>query len=304
MRHKEIVDGTWVTMITPFKPDYTIDYSGVEALIDWYIQKGVDGIFAVCQSSEMFFLSLRERLELADFIAQKTAGRIPIVISGHVSEALHDQIEELTAMARLQPQAVVIVSNRFAKEHEPDEVWIENAKKVLEAIPDTNFGIYECPYPYKRLLSPKVLQWCASTGRFSFIKDTCCDEEQLQEKIDILRGTGIKLFNANSATLLSSLRMGAAGFCGVMLNFHPELYGWLCKNWKENPAEAERLQHFATTASLIELQLYPTNAKYHMMLDGVPIGVYTRSKDDRQFGRLKRMETEHLYKMWQEFAKP
>jgi 4-hydroxy-tetrahydrodipicolinate synthase len=44
-------------MITPFTDDNRIDFKAVRALTEWYITKGCDGIFAVCQSSEMFFLS-------------------------------------------------------------------------------------------------------------------------------------------------------------------------------------------------------------------------------------------------------
>ena len=91
--------GTWVTMITPFTKENKIDYPAWPKSIEWYIQKGIDGIFAVCQSSEMFYLSLAERVELARFVLERAAGRIPVVVSGHVSESLDDQIEELSAMA-------------------------------------------------------------------------------------------------------------------------------------------------------------------------------------------------------------
>lgn len=299
-----IVNGTWVTMVTPFNADYTIDYKGVEALIEWYINKGVDGIFAVCQSSEMFYLSLRERAELARFITGKAKGRIPVVVSGHVSDSLQDQIEELRLMAECGPDAVVLVSNRLAKQHQPDSVWKAAAGQILEALPDVSFGIYECPFPYKRLMSPELLEWCASTGRFTFLKDTCCSIPQLKEKIEVLKNTGFKLFNANAATLLESLKMGASGFSGVMLNFQPELYAWLCRNWANDPENAARLQSFATVSSLIELQLYPVNAKYYMSLDGVPISTRTRSKDDSGFGQLQKIEVQALFDMWQSFEKP
>ena len=163
-------------------------------------------------------------------------------------------------------------------------------------------GIYECPYPYKRLMSGDLIKWCADTGRFAFLKDTCCDIRQLQQKIAFTKDTPLKIFNANSATLLESLKLGAAGFCGVMLNFHPELYGWLCRNWRKNMQKAQKLQDFATVASLIELQNYPTNAKYHMSLSGVPIGLVTRSKDYAGFQELQKSEVQALYQCWQNYS--
>lgn len=291
-------------MITPFTDDNRIDYAGVSALVDWYAREGVDGIFAVCQSSEMFSLSLRERVELTRFIVREARGRLPVISSGHISDAYADQVEELGAIAAENPEAVVLVSNRLALRHEPDAVWRRNAERLLRDLPGVTFGVYECPSPYKRLMSLDLLDWCAGTGRFAFLKDTCCDIDLIGARVAAAAGTPLKIFNANSATLLDSLRAGCAGFSGVMLNFHPALYGWLCRNWQQQPQEAERLQGFATVASLIELQLYPTNAKYHMRLDGVPIGFATRARDVSLFDALKKREVEHLYGMWKSFPMP
>lgn len=304
MKKAEVANGTWVTMITPFTADNGIDVQGVQALVDWYLTHGVDGIFAVCQSSEMFYLSLRERVALAKLVLQQAKGRAPVVASGHVAESIQDQIYELAAMAELSPDVVVLVSNRLARPWEPDDVWKANAEKILNALPGVVFGIYECPYPYKRLMSPELLTWCAQTGRFAFLKDTCCDVGQIKKKLAAVQGSGLKIFNANSATLLESLKAGCSGFCGVMLNFHPALYEWMCLHWREYPQEAERLQHFATVASLIEPQMYPVNAKYHMALEGLPIGIHSRAYDDACFDALKKTATEHLYRMWKEFQMP
>ena len=52
--------GAWPVMLTPFTEEGKVDYKGLERLIEWYIENGVSGLFAVCQSSEMFFLSLEE----------------------------------------------------------------------------------------------------------------------------------------------------------------------------------------------------------------------------------------------------
>ena len=52
------------TMITPYKKDGSIDYETAEKYVDFYFDSGIDGIFAVCQSSEIFFLTLEERVEL------------------------------------------------------------------------------------------------------------------------------------------------------------------------------------------------------------------------------------------------
>ena len=276
-------DGVWPTMITPFSESGEIDYSALDQLIDWYIENKVSGLFAVCQSSEMFYLSLEERIALADFIVKKTGGRVPIVASG-ISDSIIDQIEEITRMSETGINAFVIVSNRLARADESDDIWKKNAEKIINSIPDDiHFGISECPYPYKRLIAPELLNWCALSGRFLFLKDSCCCLEQLKEKMAAVKGSNLKIFNANSATLLESLKFGISGFSGVMANFHPDLYVWLCRNWDKEPEKAQEVQNFLGVASLAELQQYPVNAKYSLQQEGVELSTHCRSRNAADF---------------------
>ncbi len=300
---KTIANGVWPTMITPYTQDNKIDYDAVLKIIEWYDKQGVTGIFAVCQSSEMFFLSKEERLELAKFVVDNTPKHMGVIASGHVAKEFHDQVEEAKAIIDTGIESYVFISNQFAKPEESDEVVRNNIEKLIDAIPGESFGIYECPFPYKRLVTPENLKWCADTGRFTFLKDTCCDAAGLQAKVDAVKGTNLKIFNANSATLLESLRMGCAGFSGVMANFHSDLYAWLCDNFDKDPAKAELVQAFVSFASVIECQCYPVNAKYHMNLEGVDMNIFSRSRDMAELTGSRKMEVEALHKIYHHMRK-
>ena len=54
----------FTTMITPYKADGSVDLDTARKYVDWYFENGLDGIFAICQSSEIFFLTLEERIAL------------------------------------------------------------------------------------------------------------------------------------------------------------------------------------------------------------------------------------------------
>ncbi len=270
-------NGAWPTMITPFNHDNGIDYGALDALTDWYIENGADGLFAACQSSEIFLLSLKEREKLSRFVKDKSAGRVPVIASGHVSYDLHDQAEELKRIAETGVDAVILISNRLAAEYESDDVFIKRLDFLLHELPeDVSLGFYECPYPYKRILTPKVLKYCVSTGRFAFLKDTCCDIGQIREKLEILKGSKMHLFNANTATLVESMKYGGTGYSGVMANFQMKLYSWLVKHWQENPQTTDEVQSFLTMCSFIELKNYPANAKCYLNMIGVPMGETAR----------------------------
>ena len=291
---KTIANGVWPVMITPFTEDNKIDYAAVEKIIEWYDKEGVTGIFAVCQSSEMFFLSKEERLQLAKFVIENTPKHIGVVASGHVAEDVEDQIREAQAIVDMGADSYVFISNQFAREDEGDDVAKKRIEYLVDHIEAESFGVYECPAPYKRLLTPEMLKWLADSGKFAFLKDTCCDLGQLKAKCDAVKGTNLKIFNANAATLLESLRMGCAGYSGVMANFHTHMYAWLCDNFDKEPERAEQMMAFLGAASMVECQVYPVNAKYHMNLVGVPMALTTRSKDPALFTGSRRLEIDQF----------
>ncbi len=294
--------GVWPVMITPFTDDLKIDYDGVLKIIEWYDKMGVDGIFAVCQSSEMFQLDARERLELARFVIENTPKHITVVASGHVAENKDDQIREAQAVIDMGVP-YVFISNQFAEPGEDEDVVKKNIEFLLENVHGDSFGIYECPYPYKRVLSPELLKWIADTGKFSFLKDTCCDPVMLKEKADAVKGTDLAIFNANGATLLQSLRDGCTGYSGVMANFHPDLISWLIKNFDKEPERAEHMQDFIGAASTIECQVYPCNAKYYLQLEGLPITTKSRKQDDALLTASRKLEIYQFRNITDSFRK-
>jgi 4-hydroxy-tetrahydrodipicolinate synthase len=289
--------GCWPTMITPFTDDNKIDFKAVRNLTEWYIAKGCDGIFAVCQSSEMFFLSEQEKIDLALAVKDAAAGRVKVIASGHTADDKSKQIEELGRMAETGVDAVVLVSNRLANQDEDEAVFRNNFNDILRQLPKLRFGMYECPYPYLRLLSTEFLGDCAKSGSMVFLKDVSCANKIQQERVSAIAGTPLALFNANTATLLDSFIDGYEGYNGVMANFHIDIYKWLYTNFKAEPELAREINDFLTLAAVSEARAYPVNAKYHLNLTGVPMGIHTRAKDKSVLNENARHEIESLIRM-------
>jgi 4-hydroxy-tetrahydrodipicolinate synthase len=124
----------------------------------------------------------------------------------------------------------------------------------------------------------------------------------IQAKLKAVEGSQLKIFNANATTLLDSLKAGAAGFSGIMGNFHPELYVWLCRNWLAQPDEAQKLMNFVGMASAHEGQPYPINAKYFIGLDGVQIGLHSRTRHFEELNLTGRQMVEQFYAVSKEYT--
>ena len=273
------------TMITPYCADGSIDYETAKKYVKWYYDNGLSGIFAICQSSEIFYLSLEERIKLNRCVysyAKELDPNFLVVSSGHVSDTLEEQAKELNAVWESGTDALILITNRLDPNNEGDDVFIENGEKLIALLPkEAKLGLYECPHPYKRLVTPKILDWCLSTGRFYYMKDTCCDAATMAERSKQLKGSHFKLLNANCQTFLESMRNGADGYCGIMCNFHPKLYAWLGKHY--NTPEADSVQAITGTFGFTEVGLpYPLTAKYHMNLCGLPTENIARNRQSEE----------------------
>ena len=289
----DIARGVFPTMITPFTEDHRIDYDAVDALVEYYARCGCAGVFADCQSSEMFYLSEAEKRKLTRHVVDAAKGRMQIVASGHTADDPDEQVRQLADAAEAGAAASVIVLNRTADQDDGESVARRNIERILTALPDVTFGVYECPHPYRRPLTDGMLEAMAETGRFSFIKDTCCDAALIARRLKVLDGR-IQLFNANAATILDSLRDGADGFSGIMANYHPDLYVWLGEHFREQPEKARKLAAALSVMSAAEAHCHPVDAKYHMDRVGVPMRLHVRNQDESKFGPLDRRFVDDL----------
>lgn len=262
------IGGIIPVMITPFDEAGAIDYPGLARLVEWYLGHGADALFAVCQSSEMQRLTVDERVALARFVTRQVAGRVPVIASGHVSDDLEAQRDELCRVGETGVDALVLVTNRLDAGRAGGSKFLDDLGWLIERLPRAMpLGLYECPAPYRRLLSDDEIRTCAANGRFVILKDVSCDLATVQRRIALTTGTPLAVVNANAAIAYEAMKSGSTGFTGVFTNFHPDLYKWLHTRRGDDPALADELAVFLALAAMAEPMGYPKLAKlYHQRL--------------------------------------
>jgi len=266
-------------MLTPFKQDGAIDWPGVDALTDWYIDAGVAGLFSVCLSSEMYHLTEDERLTLAKHVVDRSAGRVPVVASGTFGGSTEGQADFVKCMYDAGVDGVVVLACQLVGADDSEDAWRKQAEQLLSLTGEIPLGLYECPSPYHRVLSSNLIGWCASTGRFLFTKDTSCRMDWIAPKAEAVRDSSLRFFNANTPTLLASLKVGGDGYCGTAANFYPELFVWLCDNFRNAPELAEKVQQFLSVANPLAAHKYKTSAKLFLSMLGLPIEPVCRDSE-------------------------
>lgn len=266
-------------MLTPFDTNLKIDFDALSKLTDFYRTCGAKGFFANCLSSEMYHLSNEERLGLARHVVNHVKGSLPVVATGSFGESMEEKADFTKKMYDTGVDAVILITSHFAAKEEDDAVLIKNLEKFLALTGNIPLGTYECPSPYKRIISPEVLRFLISSKRFIYHKDTALDLEKIKIKLEMLEGNPLEFYDAHTPNTMESLQMGAKGMSCIAGNLYPELFSWMC-TYATDPSKQEDvkwLQSELTRADSIISQGYPTSAKYFLQKRGVPIEPICRS---------------------------
>lgn len=266
-------------MITPFTPQAEVDFEMLKKLIDFYLAAGVKGLFANCLSSEMYSINEEERLALTKAVVDHVNGRVPIVATGSFGQTIEDKAEFTKRIYDTGIESVVLITGHYAKVEEKEDVLLRNFEKMLSLTGNIPLGLYECPVPYKRLVSPEILKTLVATNRMRYHKDTCCDAAQVKAKLDVIKGTPMLFYDAHTPNAISSMDMGAAGMSAISGNFYPEVLVWLCDN-VDNPEkrkDVEWIQAELIKADPLIHVAYPMSSKFFLQLRGLPIHTISRS---------------------------
>ena len=278
LTNTKLPQGLWPVMITPFTESNEIDERGLEALTHFYLQAGVNGLFANCLSSEMYQLTDAERLSLIRSVLQYSAGKVPVAATGTLTRNLNQNIDFIKQVYDTGVDAVVLISSLLALPDEGEDILKSRLETILERTGTIPLGVYECPVPYKRLLSPALMGWMADTGRFVYHKDTSCHSEQMAKKIATTKDSNLLFMNADTTTVLDSLDAGADGLSPISANFYPELYTYLLAEYRTNgrTEKVNRLHSWLTLMDRTTHTFYPYSAKAFLAARGLPITTHTR----------------------------
>ena len=77
---KSIFSGTGVALVTPFKADFSIDFHGIETVVNHIISNDVNYIVALGTTAETPTLSFSERSQILSTIIEVVKDRVPIVV--------------------------------------------------------------------------------------------------------------------------------------------------------------------------------------------------------------------------------
>ena len=213
--------GSYTAIITPFK-DNTVDYDGLDRLVDFQITNGITGVLAVGTTGESPSLSWDEHNQIIERIAKRTKGKC-LCIAGTGSNNTREALEATQHAAQAGVDAVLLVDPYY---NGPSSLEIrrEYVAPIAAAFPDLQVIPYVIPGRTGAQLLPEDLGLLSqkhknvssvkeATGNLANMKRTrtCCGPD-----FTILSGDDGMTFD-----MMTDPDINAGGVISVISNIAP-----------------------------------------------------------------------------------
>ncbi|HAP29440.1 MAG TPA: 4-hydroxy-tetrahydrodipicolinate synthase [Porphyromonadaceae bacterium] len=233
------IKGTGVALATPFNADFTIDYDSLGRLVDYQIENGVDYIVVLGTTGEAVTMTWQERVEVARFVVEHAAGRIPLVL-GMSSNATTFLVEQLRTFDLSGYSAILSVVPFYNRPSQ--EGLSRHFSAIAEASP-LPVILYNVPSRTGANLEAATTLSLARRypGKIIGIKEASGRIGQIREIIE-KKPQGFRVISGDDALTLPLVAMGAEGVISVIANALPERFSTMVRLALEGRfAEAGRI---------------------------------------------------------------
>ena len=220
----QIIQGSIVAIVTPMFEDGSVDWKGLEKLVEWHIAQGTNSIVAVGTTGEASTLSLAEHKQVIKEIVRVANKRIPI-IAGTGANSTHEAIELTKEAKELGADAALLVTPYYNKPTQ--EGLYQHYKAIAEAV-DLPQILYNVPgRTGVDMLNETVIR-LADIPQIVGIKDATGDVPRGQALIEGLRGKEMTVYSGDDATAYQLIALGALGNISVTANIAPKEMSQIC----------------------------------------------------------------------------
>lgn len=213
---------------------------GVRALAQYFVEKGVKGLYVNGSSGECIYQSVEDRKIILENVMKAAKGKLTVI--AHVAcnntkdsmeLAGHAQSQGVDAIAAIPPIYFRLPEHAIAK------YWND----ISSAAPDTDFVIYNIPQLAGVALTMGLFEEMRKNPRVIGVKNSSMPVQDIQ-MFKQAAGEDYIIFNGPDEQFISGLAIGAEGGIGGTYGAMPELFLKLEEYVKSNEmAKARELQY-------------------------------------------------------------
>ncbi|MBC8303100.1 MAG: 4-hydroxy-tetrahydrodipicolinate synthase [Pelagibacterales bacterium] len=212
------IKGTGVALVTPFNNDKSVDYKGLENLLNHVINGGIDYLVLMGTTAESTTLSKAERIEVVDFCKKINNGRLPIVL-GIGGNNTMQVVADIKAANLENVAAILSVSPSYNK---PSQEGIYQHYKMISESSPLPIIVYNVPGRTSSNISAATTVRLASDFKnIVGVKEASGDMDQIM-KILKNKPADFVVLSGDDGLTLPMIHMGAEGVISVIGQSHPK----------------------------------------------------------------------------------
>ena len=210
--------GSMVALVTPMSGDGRVDFTALDALLDWHLAEGTDGVVAVGTTGESATLEDEEHMEVVARCVRRVKGRIPVIAGTGSNNTAHAAHMSRRAQD-LGANAVLTVVPYYNKPMQ--EGLYRHFRAIAEAV-SLPVLLYNVPGRTITDLLPATVERLAKLPNIAGIKEATGDVARAE---DIRRrcGDAFTMISGDDATAREFILQGGVGVISVTANVAPKL---------------------------------------------------------------------------------
>jgi 4-hydroxy-tetrahydrodipicolinate synthase len=228
---------------TPLTPEGEVDVPSLLRLVDHLVGAGVDALFVLGSTSEVAFLTDRQRRLVVASVTGHVGGQVP-VLAGAIDMTTARVLDHIESVTSAGAQAVVVTAPFYTRTH-PAE--IARHYRRLAARSPVPVIAYDIPMAVHTKLPADVVLELAAEGVLAGLKDSSGDLAAFREVVTAARIrpdiTGFSVLTGSELLVDAALALGADGAVPGLANVDPGGYvrlDRLCRAGDREQALAEQ----------------------------------------------------------------
>jgi len=216
--------GSIVAIVTPMAESGEVDFAAWDALLDWHVDAGTDGIVVCGTTGESPTVTLEEAADLTRRAAARLCGRIPLIAGSGTNDTARS-IERTRVLAEAGADAVLVVTPYYNK---PTQEGLFQHFTALAEESSVPVILYNVPSRTGVDLLPDTAARLAAHPRIVALKEATASLMRFQELRERC-GEDLELLSGDDPTAAEAMLSGAQGVISVTANVAPRAMHALCE---------------------------------------------------------------------------
>ena len=218
-----MLTGSMVAMVTPMGDDGSVDWAGLERLVNHHVEQGTDAIVSVGTTGESATLDHNEHIEVIGRTVDAAAGRIP-VIGGTGANSTAEAMALTRDAAAVGVTACLLVVPYYNKP--PQEGLFQHFNSIAAAVSIPQI-LYNVPGRTAVDMSNETTLRLAEIDNIVGIKDATNDIDRGCDLID-RAPDGFAIYSGEDGTACQLMLAGGKGTISVTANAAPKVMHEMC----------------------------------------------------------------------------